>query len=127
MKKLFVAIICIVGSAFLVMLILEMNKSTANNASPANLYNKDHTIDFILYNDAVYVNASNIDWIKELTFNSNKTLGTIKRTKITKNFKNFDATLLKVGSVVYSTVEREDVILAFAENRYIPYYKYVEG
>lgn len=127
MKKLLIIILCFVCFLIFVLIFLEHNKSTADNASPENLYKNDPTMDFLIYDDTAYVNASNIDWIKDIELTCDKSLGTIKRTKIKKNFRNFDATQLEVGSYVCSTVERKDIVLAMIGNKYVPYYKYVEG
>lgn len=126
MKKLIAALFCMVCIFFIVIFIAD-NKSTANHADPERLYQNDHTLDFFVYMDTAYVNARKIDWIIELKLNRDKELGVIKRTDITKNFKDFDATKLAVGSAVYTTVEGNDILLVASGNGYVPYYKYVEG
>lgn len=103
------------------------SKSTANNSSPAELYKQDNSIDFIVYNKTAYVNASNLDWVKELNLESNKKLGEIERTGVFKKFIDYDATLLEVGTEFYSVIDRDDFVLVITDNKMVPYYAYVEG
>lgn len=112
---------------FLILLIRIFSMSTHNNAKPEALYDKDNSIDLLVYNDTAYVNASNINWINELQLTSLKPLGTIKRSNVKKRFKNNDATKLPEGTEFYATNEREEIILVKSGDVYVPYYKVVEG
>lgn len=101
--------------------------STENNASPKALYQQDKSIDFLVYNETAFVNASNLDWVTELELKSNEKLGEIKRTDVKKKFKDFDATILEVGTEFYSVSGRDDFVMVFIDNVMVPYYAYVEG
>ena len=113
-----------------IILILPLSacsKSTAENASPETLYKHDKSIDLLVYNNIAYVNATDIDWAKELELTGDEILGEIQRTGIKKKFKDFDATVLAEGTEVYSVIERADFVLAYVDNKMVPYYAYVEG
>ena len=49
------------------------------------------------------------------------------RTGVTKRFKNFDATILEIETEVYSVIGRDDIVLVLIDEKWIPYYAYVEG
>ena len=100
---------------------------TKNNANPEVLYKQDNAIDFIVYRSSAYVNSSSIDWIQELRLIPDKELGIIQRTGITKKYKDFDATRLTKGTVIYTVKDRKDILLVLINNEYIPYYQYIEG
>ena len=110
-----------------ILLLSACSSSTANNASPEELYKQDNTIDFLVYNDTAYVNATNIDWVLNLELTKNDKLGEILSTNVIKKFKDFDATILEVGVEVYSVLDRDDFVLVSIDNKMVPYYAYVEG
>lgn len=123
MKKNLIAIwICI-----FVLALSACSNSTADNADPSVLYKQDNSIDLFVYNEIAYVNAAELDWVTELELRSKEKLGEIKRTGITKKFKDFDATVIEVGTEAYSVFERDDFVLVSIQNRMVPYYAYVEG
>ena len=101
--------------------------STKDNSSPDTLYKKDNEIDLFVYENTAFVNAATTDWVTELDLKQDKKLGEIKRTNISKKFKDFDATYLDVGTEVYSAVGRHDILLVNINNMMIPYLRYVEG
>ena len=109
------------------LLIKIANMSTENNASPEVLYKNDKAIDLLVYQNTAYVNASTIDWIHELKLPPEKQLGVIQRTNIKKNYKDFGATRLVVGTIIYTVNDRKDILLVLINNQYIPYYQYIEG
>lgn len=109
------------------LLIKIANMSTKNNASPEVLYKNDKAIDFFVYQNTAYVNASTIDWIHELKLTPEKQLGVIQRTNIKRNYKDFDATKLVVGTIIYNVYDRKDILLVLIHDQYIPYYQYIEG
>lgn len=123
MRKIIVTFLWIV----LILLLVSCQRTTAFNASPENIYADNNKVDFIVYNDTAYVNSGDVNWIKDLNLKCENELGSIRRTKVTKNYKNYDATILKIGTKIYSVTGREDIILVLINNEYIPYYAYVEG
>nr|WP_300005154.1 hypothetical protein [Tissierella sp.] len=95
-------------------------------AEPQYLYNKNSDIDMFVYEDTVFENVSEIDWVKELELTKGNLLGTIKETAVSKDFKDWDATILEIGSNIYKT-DRADILLVEINGLMIPYLKIVEG
>ena len=52
--------------------------------------------------------------------------GEIKRTDVTKGFEDWDATVLKPGTVIYES-DASEILLAEDGDELVPYLKYVEG
>lgn len=103
------------------------NSSTINNASADTLYKNDTSIDLFVYQNTAFVKADQIEWILQLKLTPNNLLGSIQRNNIKKNFSNFDATILEVRAKIYSTLERDDIVLILVNGEYIPYFNYIEG
>lgn len=122
MKK--ITLLCF---SIIVFMTVACSKSTADNASPETLYKQNNSIDMLVYNKIAYVKASDIDWVKEVELTNSKELGEIQRTDITMGFENLDATVLEVRTKVYSVLERDDFVLVYINDSWIPYYAYVEG
>ncbi|MHB8129203.1 MAG: hypothetical protein ACYDEX_09415 [Mobilitalea sp.] len=123
MKKIFKYILI---GAFIVLL-SGCSSSTKDNASPENLYKENRSIDLLVYQDTAYVNAEFLDWVNELELESDEKLGSIMRTGVTKRFKDFDATILEIETEVYSVIGRDDIVFVLIDEKWIPYYAYVEG
>ena len=122
----------ITGFILLCVLIISLSacsNSTDISGSPKSLYDNNNSIDFLVYDDTAYINASNIEWIAEFELESDEKLGEIKRTNITKKFKDFDATVLAVGTEFYSVLGSKsgDLILVYIDDVAVPYYAYIEG
>lgn len=123
-----VSILLIILFIIIYILLRNLNGlSTKNNASPEMLYRNNSSIDFLVYQNKAFVNASTLDWIQELNLVPEKQLGVIQRTNIQKNYKDFDATKLAVGTTIYSVKDRKDILLVLINKEYIPYYQYLEG
>jgi hypothetical protein len=122
MKKLVILLICLCMAAA-----SACSHTTADNDSPEELYKQDNSIDLLVYNGTAYVNASDLDWVMELELTAGEKLGEIGRTKVTKDFEGFDATVLETGTEVYSVKDRDDFVLVMIDNKLVPYYAYVEG
>lgn len=99
---------------------------TSKHAEPQYLYSENPSIDMFVYKDTAFVNASDIDWVIELELNKGDLVGTVKATGISKDFKDWDATLLDVGSNIYES-HRLDILLVESKDLMIPYLKIVEG
>lgn len=91
------------------------------------LYKENSQIDFFIVNETVYINATNIEWVMKETLTKNMKLGEIKRSHITSNYSNYDATVSSVGTVIYSTIERSEILLLESNGVFTPYLGYVEG
>ncbi len=101
--------------------------STKNNASPEKLLESNPNADFFVIDGVVYINASDIEWIKELTLQADEPAGEILKTGATASFSNWSSTKLKKNIEIYSVKGREDILLAKVGKEYIPYLKWVEG
>ena len=100
--------------------------STAENASPEALYSADPDIDLFVYESTAYVNALDVDWVGELSLAKGAVLGEICRPGVTDDFREWDATVLPEGTVIYESGESQ-VLLAEIGDALIPYLKYAEG
>lgn len=102
-------------------------RSTKNNATPEVLLKTNTNADFFIMDNTVYKNAIDIDWVKGISVKEGSALGRINKTKVKRNFKNWNATVLGVGTEIYKVEDRQDIVLAKKDDKYIPYIKYVEG
>ena len=99
---------------------------STTEATPEQLYSGNHSIDMFVYEDTAYVNAADVDWVKNETFERGKYIGKISNSETTNDFKNWDATVLPVGTEVYESGNTE-ILLVRLEEKFVPYLKYVEG
>lgn len=90
------------------------------------LYSENPNIDMFIYKDTAFINASDLDWVVELGLTKDSLIGTVKARGVSKDFKDWDATLLDVGSNIYKS-ERLDILLVESNGLIIPYLKIVEG
>lgn len=110
----------------LMIFVTGCQSNTSKYAEPQYLYNENPSIDMFVYEDTAFENASDIDWVAELELTKDRLLGTIKETEVSKDFKDWDATVLGVGSSIYKS-ERSDILLVESNGLIIPYLKIVEG
>jgi len=81
MKKLKVTLMLLT-----IIILLSGCYSTKNNASPKNVLRNNSEADFFVMNNVVYVNAAEIEWVKELTLKEEIVIGKIKRTGVKSFF-----------------------------------------
>lgn len=123
MKKIFT----ILGMSIFFMISFSGCGSALNTEStPEQLYSDDHSIDMFVYEDAAYVNVTDVDWVKNETFEKDKYIGKISNTGVTNDFNNWDATLLAIGTEIYDS-DNNQILLASLGEKFVPYMKYVEG
>jgi len=101
--------------------------STADSCNPEVLYKNDNSIDLFVYNDVSYVNISNVGWVSTLSLEKDELIGTIQRKGIAKNFRNWDSTVLDVGTNVYTMKDNTDILLTDNNGVMVPYLAYMEG
>lgn len=106
--------------------------SASTEVTPETLYADNQDIDMFVYKDTAWVNASNVDWGTELQPEAVSQIGEVKKSGVTKDFRDWDATVLKAGTAVYSCqdkdgTERTDLLLVEERGNFTPYLKYVEG
>lgn len=102
-------------------------RSIKNNATPEVVLKDNPNADFFIMENAVYKNAEDVQWVKDIPLKKGNILGKINKTHVKKNFKNWNATVLGVGTEIYKLEGRDDIVLAKKDDRYIPYIRYVEG
>lgn len=103
-------------------------KANIKDVSAESIIKNDPNVDLFLMNEIVYVNAINLDWVKEVEFEIiDGTLGKILRTGIRKDFRNFDATKLSIESYIYKVKARNDIVIIKEKDLLIPYLAWVEG
>ena len=106
--------------------VMGCGASSTTGATPEQLYSSDHSIDMFVYEDAAYVNAADVDWVKNETFERGKYIGKLSNSETTNHFKDWDATVLPAGTEIYESSNAE-ILLASLEEKLVPYLKYVEG
>lgn len=117
---------------FLALLITGMSAGCASmrqptdDVSPEAVYAEDKNADFFVYEDTVYVNAQDIEWIQAMQLTAGEQEGEIRRTGVTEDFQDWDATVLDEGTVIYES-DASGVLLADEGDELVPYLKYVEG
>lgn len=99
---------------------------TTPNPTPEQVYSDDNSVDMFVYEDIVYINATDVDWVKSGTFDKGDMLGEIRDSGITSDFENWDATVLPVGTEIYESGDSQ-ILLASLGEQLIPYLKWVEG
>ena len=121
--------IIILGSAiFIIMIgITGCNAvKTTSNPTPEQVYSNDNNVDMFVYEEIVYINAADVDWVKSETFDKGDMIGKIRASGITSDFENWDATVLPVGTEIYESDDSQ-ILLAGLGEQLIPYLKWVEG
>ena len=99
---------------------------TTSDPTPEQVYSDDNNVDMFVYEDIVYINATDVDWVKSGTFDKGDMLGEICDSGITSDFENWDATVLPVGTEIYESDDSQ-ILLASLGEQLIPYLKWVEG
>lgn len=117
----------IVWFLLLISLITGCFRSTKNNATPEAILKDDPNADFFIMDNTMYKNAMGIDWVKDIPLKKGNILGRVNKTQVRRDFKNWNATVLGVGTEIYKLESREDIILAKKADKYLPYIRYVEG
>ena len=102
-------------------------RSTKNNAIPEEVLKENANGDFLIIDNTVYKNVEDVQWVRDISVKEGSVLGRINKTKVKRNFKNWNATVLGVGTEIYKVEDRQDIVLAKKDDKYIPYIKYVEG
>lgn len=105
---------------------INITNDSSKSTEPEYLYSENPNIDMFVYQDIAFVNASNIDWVAKLDLTKGDLLGTIEDTGVSKKFKDWDATLLDIGSNIYKS-EQSDILLVESNGLMVPYLKIIEG
>ncbi len=82
--------------------------------------------DIFQYDGVIYM--SNIDWVEDLSLTKNKQIGEIKiKNETNTDFKDEMSNKLPVGTKIYSTKERNDILIVEYEGEILKYLAIVEG
>lgn len=82
--------------------------------------------DLFMLEDSVY--ETNIDWVDQLSLTKKDIVGEIESNFSNEaSFKNKMAIKLPIGTKIYSTNEREDVLIVQYKGEERKYYKLTEG
>ena len=82
--------------------------------------------DLFMLNDSVY--ETNIDWVDQLKLTKKEIVVEIESNYSNEGaFKNKMATKLPIGTKIYSTNEREDVLIVQYKGEERKYYRLTEG
>ncbi|GIN62162.1 hypothetical protein J27TS8_21550 [Robertmurraya siralis] len=103
-----------------------INKSEAPSAKEILTENKD--ADIFLLNKTVY--QTNIEWVNKLNLTKNEEIGEIESIYTfdsNDSFKNKMATKLPIGSKIFSTNERKDMLIVENNGVEKKYYALTEG
>lgn len=101
--------------------------AVTGNPTADELYAKDKTADFFIFNDLVCLNAGSIDWVQKLSLTKDVKLGEINATGKTAGWQGWNATKLPKGAKIYACKGRQDILLAESGGKLIPYLKMAEG
>ena len=99
---------------------------TTSDPTPEQVYSEDNSVDMFVYEDIVYKNATDVDWVKSEMFDKGDMLGEIRASGIISDFENWNATVLPVGTEIYESDDSQ-ILLASLGEQLITYLKWVEG
>ena len=86
----------------------------------------DSDADIFQYDGVVY--KTNIDWVEELSLTKDAQIGEINTKNDTDtNFKDEMSNKLPIGAKIFSTKEREDILIVESEGEIKKYLAIVEG
>jgi len=96
------------------------------NPDAKEILSSDPDADIFMFRDLIY--ETNIEWVDELVLTPNEEIGEIKKqTSIAEDFLNGTSNYLPVGTKIYSSKEREDILLVETNGVMLKYYALVEG
>lgn len=88
----------------------------------------DPDVDIFMLNNVIY--KTDIDWVNELELTIDEQVAMISSNydkESSKEFSNEMATSIPIGSKIYSTIEREDILIVDINGAYKKYYVLSEG
>lgn len=128
MKK--VVLICAFSIITIWMLVACSNKndmqSTSEKPTASEVLREDSTADIFQFNDTIY--KSDVVWAEKTEVTQNKKVGEIKRRSSDRDdFDNGTATKLSKGTALYSTKERNEILLVSFNGKLKKYVALGEG
>lgn len=104
----------------------EIMQSTSEKPTASEVLSEDSKADIFQFDDTIY--KSDIAWAEKTKVTQNEKVGEIKRRSSDKDaFNNGTATKLSKGIALYSTKEREDILLVNFKGKFKKYVALGEG
>lgn len=101
-------------------------KVTIDSIDAEEVLTLDPDADKFKFDGVIY--QTDIDWVEELALTKDVQIGEIKtRTDSNTDFKDEMSNKLPVSAKIYSTKEREDILIVESEGKIIKYLAIVEG
>ncbi|WP_394679564.1 hypothetical protein [uncultured Exiguobacterium sp.] len=104
----------------------ENMQSTSEKPTASEVLNEDAKADIFQFDDTIY--KSDVAWAEKTEVTQNEKVGEIKRRSSDKDaFDNGTATKLSKGTALYSTKERNDILLVNFKGKFKKYVALGEG
>lgn len=125
-----IVVISLIAICFLLFNVFIKISLDSKKISPSDILDRDINADFFIVNKDIYIYAEEIKWINDLDFNERKLIGTINKSNVEEDFKEWNSTKLEVGTEIYELKGnikeeyRDLILLAKIGEEYIPYFRY---
>ncbi|MFP7279251.1 hypothetical protein SFC11_07795 [Exiguobacterium indicum] len=104
----------------------EIMQSTSEKPTASEVLSEDSKADIFQFNDTIY--KSDVAWAEKTEVTQNKKVGEIKRRSSDRDdFDNGTATKLSKGTALYSSKERNDILLVSFNGKLKKYVALGEG
>jgi hypothetical protein len=104
----------------------ESTTVTIDSIDAKEVLTLDSDADIFQYKGIIY--QTNIDWVEELSLTNDVQIGEIKTKNDTNtDFKDEMSNKLPIGAKIFSTKEREDILIVESEGEIKKYLAIVEG
>ncbi|OAI87297.1 hypothetical protein AYO36_07100 [Exiguobacterium sp. KKBO11] len=104
----------------------EIMQSTSEKPTASEVLSEDSKADIFQFNDTIY--KSDVAWAEKTEVTQNKKVGEIKRRSSDRDdFDNGTATKLTKGTALYSTKERNEILLVSFNGKLKKYVALGEG
>lgn len=104
----------------------EIMQSTSEKPTASEVLSEDSKADIFQFNDTIY--KSDVAWAEKTEVTQNKKVGEIKRKSSDRDdFDNGTATKLSKGTALYSTKERNEILLVSFNGKLKKYVALGEG
>lgn len=104
----------------------ETTKEKIGRINAREVLTLDPDADIFQYNGVIY--KTNIDWLEEISLTKKVLIGEIKtKNNANTDFKDEMSNKLPVGTKIFSTKERGDILIVEFEGKILKYLAIVEG
>ncbi|MFO1445121.1 hypothetical protein KDN24_18355 [Bacillus sp. Bva_UNVM-123] len=119
----------LIYNLLLLFILVGCSSAIHTNPTARSILKEDSRADILQYNQLIYINATNLKIDGKAEFTKDEKLGEImKTTTSSKNFKDFFATQLPIGTEIYSTNDNNTyTIIAKVNGKEILYTVLLEG